>query len=348
MKLRHRVERALLQAILALPEASLRLALGPRVLSPDGLVLDVEAQLLVRLADWYGYRELRELGVAAARAQMDGGVDLVDFRGVASRVETRSIDTEAGPLSVRIYRPRSKRTPRPALVYFHGGGWVVGSAASHDGLARFLARETDAIVVSVDYRLAPEHRFPAAVDDAVAATRWVIANAASLGADPQAVGVGGDSAGGNLAAVVAHETQRDPIRPIVQFLVYPATDLTRSLPSHRLFARGYMLTRESMDFYLENYVEEASRTSPRASPLFAPEASFRGLPPAIVVTAGFDPLRDEGRAYAETMRRAGVRLDYRCAEGSIHGFFSFGGVFPRARHVIEESARALGHALKRA
>ncbi len=348
MRLRSFVERALLRRILALPDAAIRRLIGPQIVAPDGLVLDLEAQVVVRVAELARWRELASLGVHGAREQMERSVEVVDFAGVPARIEERTIAGPGGSLPLRIYHPRSMCAPRPVLVYFHGGGWVVGSIASHDGVSRFLAREADAIVVSVEYGLGPEQPFPAAVDDALAATRWVLAHATTFGGDPRAVAVGGDSAGGNLAAVVAQETRSDPVRPVFQLLVYPATDLTRSLPSHRLFARGYLLTTESMDFYLENYVTEADKMNPRASPLFAAPSVLAALPPALVLTAGFDPLRDEGRVYAEKMRAAGVGVEHRCATGSIHGFFSFGGVFPRARRHIEDAAWTLGRALRRA
>jgi acetyl esterase len=341
------VQRALLRGLVALPEPLVRVAAGPRVRSPDGYVLDVEAQLLLRAAEATGRPEPSELGVAGARAEMEQSVPIVDYRSVAARSADQSIPGPRGPLPVRIYHPRSRCAPRPVLVYFHGGGFVVGSIASHDGVCRTLAREADAIVVSVEYALAPEARFPAGVDDAVAATRWVIAEAESFGGDPRSVAVGGDSAGGNLAAVVAQVTRADARRPVFQLLVYPATDLTRSLPSHRLFREGYMLTEKSIDWYLANYLNnDREKTDPRASPLFAPD--LRGLPRALVLTAGFDPLRDEGRAYADKMRAAGVEVDDWCVGGAIHGFFSFGGVFVHAKRAIEDAAHVLGGALWRA
>jgi acetyl esterase len=277
---------------------------------------------------------------------MERSLPIVDFRGIPARIVDRTIPGPRGDLRIRIFHPRSQRTPRPVLVHFHGGGFVVGSIASYDGICRALARKADAIVVSVDYALAPEHRFPAGVEDAIAATRWVIAQAASFGGDPRAVAVGGDSAGGNLAAVVAQQTRTDAERPVFQLLVYPATDLTRSLPSHRLFREGYMLTERSIDFYLANYVsDEREKLDSRASPLFA--SDFRGLPPALVLTAGFDPLRDEGGAYAEKMKGAGVEVEHRCIDGSIHGFFSFGGVFVHARQAVDDAAFALRRAFAR-
>ena len=219
---------------------------------------------------------------------------------------------------MRLFEPRSARAPRPVLVYFHGGGFVVGSLASYDGVCRKLARDADAIVVSVDYRLAPEHKFPAGIEDGVAAARWVLAHAASLGGNPRAVALGGDSAGGNLTAVVAQALRKDAARPVFQLLVYPAVDLTCSMPSHRLFREGYLLTEKSIAWYLDNYLNDArEKKDPCASPLFATDLS--GLPPALVLTAGFDPLRDEGKAYAEKMQAAGVEVRHQCVAGGIQG-----------------------------
>ncbi len=346
MNLTGRLQRAILRRVAALPEPLLRRIAGPRVVSPDGSVLDADTQILLRVSQLAGHRESHELGVHGARAEMERSIPIVDFRGVPARVTNRTIAGPVGAIPIRVYQPRSQRAPRPVLVYFHGGGFVVGSIASYDGVCRELAREADAIVVSVEYRLAPEHRFPAAVDDGLAATRWVIAQAGSFGGDPRAVAVGGDSAGGNVAAVVAQEMRGDAIRPVFQLLVYPAVDMTCSMRSHELFREGYMLSAEGIAWYLSNYLNDPrEKTDPRASPLFATD--LRGLPPALVLTAGFDPLRDEGRAYAEKMSGAGVEVEHRCLEGSIHGFFSFGGVFPRSRRAVEDSARALRGAFTR-
>jgi acetyl esterase len=347
MNLAGHIQRALLRRIVSLPEPVVRLVAGPRVVSPDGCVLGVDAQLLCRLAKVAGHRESAELGVDGARAEMERAIRVVDFRRVPTRVSDRTIPGPRGEIPVRVYRPRSERVPRPVLVYFHGGGFVVGSIASHDGVCRMLAREADAIVVSVAYRLAPEHKFPAGIEDGLAATRWVIAHAATFGGNPGAVAVGGDSAGGNLAAVVSHATRGDAVRPMFQLLVYPAVDLTCSMPSHRLFREGYMLTEKSIAWYVDNYVnDEREKLDPRASPLFA--SDLGGLPPALVLTAGFDPLRDEGRAYAEKMTAAGTSVEHRLVQGSVHGFFSFGGVFAHARSAVEESARALRSAFAKA
>jgi acetyl esterase len=347
MKLLGHVQRRVLRRVASLPEPVVRFVAGPRVVSPDGAALELEAQLLLRFSKLAGRREVPDLGLKRGREDMDESAPIVDFRGIAARVEDRTIPGPRGRIPIRIYHPMSPRGSRPVLVFFHGGGFVIGSIDSHDGVCRALAQKGDAIVVSVEYGLAPEQRFPAGVDDGLAATRWVVANASSFGGDPRAVAVGGDSAGGNLAAVVAQETRADAPRLVFQLLVYPATDLTRSLPSHRLFGEGYMLTTKSMDWYLDHYVTEAEKREPRASPLFASPEGLRGLPPALVLTAGFDPLRDEGRAYAEKLKAAGVEVEHRCIEGSIHGFFSFGGVFAHARQAVDDSARALRRAWER-
>ena len=199
-----------------------------------------------------------------------------------------------------------KDQPQPALVYFHGGGWVIGDLESHDQLCRALANAVPRIVVSVDYRLAPEHKFPAAVEDAIAATRWIAANAARLGIDAGRLAVGGDSAGGNLAAVVSLDARdRGGPRLVHQFLIYPGTDMRMGWPSLERHAQQLPLTRAGMHWFIAHYLRnDGDKTDWRASPLLA--SSLTGLPPALVITAGFDPLCDEGEAYAEALRKAGV------------------------------------------
>lgn len=326
-------------------------------MSGDGFSLGVHEQLLLEAARRVGRPEPYETGIAYARLELDRVMAILDYPPMPMRSVTgRTIPGPAGKIPVRIYTPHTappqshlstRGTPKPVLVFFHGGGFVIGSIASHDGLCRAFATYADAIVVSVGYRLAPEARFPAAVDDAISATRWVIAEAASFGGDPHAVAVAGDSAGGNLSAVVAQQTRGDAVRPVVQLLVYPATDMTRAMGSHSLFREGFMLTKKSLDFSVGQYLtSEKDQIDPRASPLLAKD--LRGLPPAIVLTAGFDPLRDEGRAYAERMREAGIAVDYNCLEGSLHGFFSFGGVMAHARAAVEAAARGLRAAFQAA
>ena len=252
-----------------------------------------------------------------------------------------------GPIPLRIYRPAGvpASTPLAALVYFHGGGWVIGDLETHDVLCRQLTAESGASVVSVDYRLAPEHKFPAAADDAWAATRWVVANAARLGVDAARLAVGGDSAGGNLAAVVTllAREQRAPAIGL-QILLYPVTDLAAETRSYRDFAEGYLLTRDGMRWFSAHYLNAPDEAADwRASPLRA--QSHAGLPPALIVTAGFDPLRDEGEAYAGRLRDAGVRVDYVCYGGMIHGFVPMGRLIDTATRAVSLIAASLRQTL---
>jgi acetyl esterase len=221
---------------------------------------------------------------------------------------------------------------------------VTGSLASHDAPCRVLAASSGCVVVAVDYRLAPEHRFPAPVEDALAAFRHVAREASSFGIDPARLAVCGDSAGGTLSAVVALETRADAIRPRFQVLVYPAVDLTSSFPSIRALGKGYFLEQASIEYFVGHYLApEQDRRDPRVSPLFAPD--HRGLPPAFVLTAGFDPLRDEGEAYARALAAAGVPVEHRCYETLIHGFWNLGGAVVAAREPMADAARALRDAL---
>ena len=254
----------------------------------------------------------------------------------------------AGDIRVRLYRPRGAAGPLPALVYFHGGGWMIGDLDTHDVVCRELAVHARCAVASVDYRLAPEHKFPAAVDDAVATTRWVAREAGRLGIDGQRIAVGGDSAGGNLAAVVAL-IARDDGGPALamQTLIYPATDMAADTASHQRYAEGHLLTRESIIWFRDSYLRDtADEADWRASPLKA--ADLSRLPPAYVITAGFDPLVDEGRAYADRLHAAGVPVTYECFEGMIHGFVTMGGVIAAAHHALARCAQGLRSAFARA
>jgi len=263
-------------------------------------------------------------------------------------VRDLTADGPLGPIPLRVYRPAGvpASTPLAVLVFFHGGGWVIGDLETHDVLCRQLTAGSGVSVVSVDYRLAPEHKFPAAVDDAWAATRWVVAHAGELAVDARRLAVGGDSAGGNLAAVVAL-LARDKGAPAiaVQVLIYPVTDLVGETRSYRDFAEGYLLTREGMRWFIAHYLTaEAEAADWRASPLRA--QSLAGLPPALIVTAGFDPLRDEGEAYAERLRDAGVRVDSVCYGGMIHGFVPMGRLLDTAGRAISLIAGSLSQALR--
>jgi acetyl esterase len=256
------------------------------------------------------------------------------------RVEDRRIPGPAGEIPVRIYWPAG-RGPFPILLNFHAGGWTTGDLDTCDAQCRTLCRMAECIVVSVDYRLAPEHRFPAAVEDSYAATCWVAANAASLNGDARRLAVGGDSAGGNLATVVsliARDRKGPPI--VFQLMIYPALDCRFDTPSYRANGSGYLLTTETMVWFWDNYCPDVSkRTHPHASPLRAPD--LRGLPPALIVTAEFDPLRDEGEAYAQALRAAGVATELRRFDGMIHMFTALAHVIPAGRVGLDYSAAAL-------
>jgi acetyl esterase len=223
------------------------------------------------------------------------------------------------------------------IVFLHGGGFVLGDLESHDVPCRLLARHAGALVLAVDYRLAPEAPFPAPVQDASAALAWAIEHAAELGADPQRVAIAGDSAGGNLSAVASWEAVREGRpAPALQILIYPATDFVGRAPSHAMFDEGFLLVRSDMDWFTEKYLGGDPGEDPRASILRAEELS--GLPPAIVVTAGFDPLRDEGEAYARRLRELGVPVLLRRFPGLIHGFINLTGVSPSSRDAWVEVA----------
>ncbi|MBF6558912.1 MAG: alpha/beta hydrolase [Candidatus Binataceae bacterium] len=258
-----------------------------------------------------------------------------------AKVEDRRISGPTGEIPVRIYTPAGA-APKGALVYFHGGGWVIGDIATHDDLCRSLAKGGGCVVVSVDYRLAPEHKFPAAPDDCYAATKWVAANAAALGVDAQRIAVGGDSAGGNLAAVVA-QMARDKGGPAIAFqlLYYPATDWSKESASQREFTQdGYILSRGDMVWFYDHYmVSDKDRTNPYFSPACA--KSLAGLPPALVLTASIDPLRDEGEAYAEALKRAGVAVKAERYDGVCHGFLMMAGKLDAAKRAIAQSCAEL-------
>lgn len=254
-----------------------------------------------------------------------------------------------GPIPLRYYRPAGvdKREPIPVVVFYHGGGWVIGDLDTHDVACRLLSNESRCAVVSVDYRMGPEHKFPAAVEDAYAAAHWVAGEAAALRIDPEKLAVGGDSAGGNLAAVVALMARGklkdgDKTAPKIgyQLLIYPATDMAMTTESHKKFAKDHLLTRAAMDWFQEQYLNgEADREDWRASPLRA--KSLAGLPPAYVLVAGNDPLRDEGEAYADALKKAGVPVAFREFPGQVHGFVVLGKVMPQAGQAIAEMGTAL-------
>jgi acetyl esterase len=244
-----------------------------------------------------------------------------------------SIASDYGPIPARFYRAKKDNGPCPLLVYFHGGGFMLGTLALYDTTCRRLAVAGDCAVLSVDYRLAPETQFPGAVLDAYAATRWASDNAELLGIDRSKIAVGGDSAGGNLAAVVAQMAQDSKEFGIaLQVLIYPMTDQSREYPSYRRNASGFMLTTAALHWFMDNYVPDPEdRKDPKASPML--RQSLKGLPTTLIISAEFDPLVDENEAYAKRLKEAGVLTDYVCFPGMIHPFFTLGGV-------VEDTARA--------
>ena len=262
---------------------------------------------------------------------------------VASVVD-RTVPGPDGDIPVRVYRPAGSSAGEalPVLVWFHGGGWVIGDVDTADGTGRTLANAAGVAVVSVDYRLAPEHPFPAGLDDALAAVRWVADNAESLAVDAGRLAVGGDSAGGNLSAVVAQQLSDAGAAVRFQLLVYPVTDLRMGTASYEENAEGYFLTREAMAWFRGHYLGERDLSEdPRVSPVLADDSALADLPPALVITAEFDPLRDEGEAYGERLRAAGVDTTVTRYDGMIHGFFSMRDFLPDATTAIDEAAAAL-------
>jgi acetyl esterase len=280
--------------------------------------------------------EMREryalLGAVESRPEMVSVTDLV-------------ATGPAGDIPLRVYVPTDEPGPRPVLVYFHGGGWVIGSVETHDGTVREIAQASGATVVSVDYRLAPEHPFPAAVDDCVAAVRWVADHAADLDVDRSRLAVGGDSAGGNLAALAAVELRDRDVDIRFQLLIYPAVDGTMSHPSIDENADGYFLTKDTMEWFFGHYIGDGDPTHPRVSPFHLPDEALTGLPPALVITAEYDPLRDEGEAYASRLAAAGVDAKSTRYDGMIHGFFSMRDMVPEGKTAIDEACTALRNAL---
>jgi acetyl esterase len=341
MTVRTFVERSVARAFVNLPAPLLRFLAGPTRRSPEGFELDPEIQSLVWLLALRDGPDLHAGGLRRARRALDHSGPLMARRVHDVTTEERRVPGAAGERRVRVYTPSEARgRAAPGLVWFHGGGFTIGSIESHDGICRALASEAQVVVASVDYRLAPEHPFPAGVEDAIAATRSIIENASAYGMNPRAIAVGGDSAGGNLAAVTAHALRGTSTPPAFQLLIYPATDFTQSTPSHGYFARGFVLTKSTMDWFTSNYLPSPEAVQdPRASCLFAKDLS--GLPPALVVTAGFDPLRDEGKAYADRMRAAGVTVEYVCAEGAVHGFFNMAGSLREPTRVLSLAADRL-------
>lgn len=302
--------------------------------------VDPQAQVLLDQIAALGVPSVSSMSPTAARQihltirRLAGELESV------GQVQDLALPGLAGNIPVRIHTPQASG-PFPVLIYFHGGGFVSGNLETHGPLCRTLANKVGCIVVAVDYRLAPEHKFPAAVDDAYAVTQWVASNASEINGDSTRIAVGGDSAGGNLAAVVAL-IARDRGGPtlVYQVLIYPVTDATQSSPSYEEYREGYLLSKKDMIWYFNHYLpSDADRKNPYLSPLWA--SDVKDLPPALVITAEYDPLRDEGEAYATRLKEAGVPVVCSRYNGMIHGFCQMGGVLDQGNKAIEEMVAAL-------
>jgi acetyl esterase len=333
------------KTVCGLPPAVQRRLFGPPP-NLDGQTLASDIHALLKLAEMSGgVSAIEGMTPAEARQANREGVEVVAARPPIpmARIEGLEVPGPAGTLPARFYVPGGLPAGElaPLLVYYHGGGWVIGDLETHDGVCRFLAAAAGVAVLSIDYRLAPEHSFPAAVEDSLAAFTWAAANAAELGADPARIAVGGDSAGANLATVVSM-LARDAggPTPAMQLLIYPPTDVVGGQRSRELFARGFLLTKGDMDTFEAIYLPPGTDPKdPRVSVLHAPDLS--GLPPAYLCTAGFDPLRDEGEAYALRMREAGVPVALRRHPGLIHSFANETAISRTARGAMLEAAGAL-------
>jgi acetyl esterase len=313
-----------LRALPRIPDAVKRVLLGGHSVTVDGNTLDTTLQLMLAAQRMAGIDGLATGdNVSAARFRIDALAASFRIAPPVGKVTNLTIPGPAGPIPARHYAPNGPRASA-LLVFYHGGGQVIGSLDTHDDLCRTICRDGNMGVLSVDYRLAPEHPAPAGADDSFAAFQWAVEHAADLGADPDRIAVGGDSAGGNLAAVVAQRSQHEGrARPALQLLIYPVVNYRDETRSQTLFASGYFLTKHDLHWFRGKFLDGADldASDPRVSPLLADDLS--GLPPALVLTGGFDPLRDEGRQYADAMRAAGVTVDHREFGSLVHGFTNF-------------------------
>lgn len=308
--------------------------------------LDPQAELVVGLVKQAGLPEFWQLTPGQAREQYRLRVSKLALKEQIFRSSDRRVPGPGSELPIRIYEPRAAKPGEllPVLVWFHGGGFVIGDLDTHDSACRMLANQADCLVVAVDYRLAPEFKFPAAVEDSMAALRWVALHARDLGGDPERIAVGGDSAGGNLAAVCALLARDEGYpRLAFQLLIYPCTAPEPETASHRKFAEGYVLTRNTITWFYKQYVRSPKEFADfRFAPLIAADVS--NLPTALVLVAGYDPLRDEGVDYARRLIEAGNRVTLVNYEGMIHGFYLMGATVDAAKRAIAQSAHALKEA----
>ena len=330
------------RSILRLPRPVLRRLAGSPVVI-DGRTLDPEMQVLLRVQRIEG-PGVETMPIRKGRAKVVADAKVVGGNLPIGAVTDRTIDGPGGPLTLRFYTPRGLTGDAPALVFFHGGAWIYGDLDSHDAICRFLAEEAQVRVIAVDYRLAPEAPFPAGFDDVWAAWRWVTEHAKGIGIDPSRIAVGGDSAGGCFAALVAqHAVKDEGIKPAFQLLIYPVTDFLDTSASRKTYAEGFYLTEAYMALGEESYLlGDEDKADPRLSPL---HQDVTGVAPAHLVTAGFDLLLDEGKAYADKLKAAGVPVEYVCEDGLIHTFVNMVGVGRSAPKAVRRAAAALQRGL---
>jgi acetyl esterase len=310
--------------------------------------MDDSARRLLASFQASGRRPYEELSPLEARVQQRAGAfaSQIEPEEVA-RLEDMTAAGPAGPVPLRLYQGNGAPSASPALIFFHGGGWALGSIATHDCLCRAIANAAVCTVISVEYRLSPEHRFPAAVEDALAAANWILVNAGALKIDPERIGVGGDSAGANLATVVALTSNRKRRSTIaVQVLIYPALDMRMASASHHKFSADVLLTNRTMIWFRELYLAGTDQQLDwRASPCLSPDLAV--LPPTLVITAGHDPLCDEGRDFAQALRNASVAVEQGHYDGQMHGFMTMSKFIPEARDAIARVGDYLRLTLKR-
>ncbi len=347
LPLPEQIQYSLVRALGRLPEPLQILLSGKKRIVVDGLTLDAQLQMILAIRARMPEKELHELPPPAARrkyrreARVGSGIP-------EAMAEVRDLEypAAAGNQRARLYVPPGAEEG-PLLVYYHGGGFVIGDVETHDAPCRLIAKQARIRVLSVEYRLAPEHPFPAAVEDSLAAYRWARANAAELGAEPGRIAVGGDSAGGNLSAVIAQLATAAGEAPQSQILIYPTVESITEWPSLAKFGKGYILTTEDREYFMGNYLPPGTdKRDPRVAPLLA--ADLSGLPPAIVLTADFDPLRDEAECYVDALRTAGNEVEHLRIAGMGHGFIHMIGIQDSARTATVQLAEAVGKIIRRA
>lgn len=321
----------------SIPERLLRATFKDPPRNDRGVEMDLRTHVLLSLMGLGGLGRIDRMSVAKARRHYERDGALLDLPTVElAQRHDFEIPGPAGPLPSRLYRPHGVGDRPPVLLWFHGGGFVIGGLDSHAGACGWLAARARCVIVAVDYRKSPEHKFPAASDDGLASIRWLREHGRRLDIDPERLAIGGDSAGGNLTAGLCHRLRDagEP-QPALQVLLYPMTQHRAPFASRTRFGEGAMLTTDMIEWFRSHYLREPEdATHPLVSPLLS--SDFTELAPAIIRTAGFDPLRDEGHAYAEALAQAGVRVDYRCHERLIHGFLTMGGAIPAMRQAIDD------------